>query len=115
MVYTHRDDDIPAPLTSLQFQIMTALSAGPMHGYLLAQRCSTESGEYIQPSSGTLYNVLDRLLKQGHIMRVERTRGRGSANPRQVYALTGAGRLVLGWEADRLTKVANLAKRRLKV
>ena len=114
MALSSRNDTKPIILTGLYFQIMTTLAAGPMHGYSIAKTCDRESNGAIAPAPGALYAAIARLSALGFIIRIERTIGAGSANPRQVYALTEAGRGILGSEADRLAVVASLARKRLR-
>ena len=111
--YRLEEDRIPI-LTGLYFQIMTTLAAGPMHGYAVAKVCKRESNGAIAPAPGALYAAIERLSKMHYIVRIERTMGAGSANARQVYALTEVGRMILASEADRLSVAATLARKRLK-
>lgn len=49
------------------YLILTALGAGPTHGYALLQAVAELSGGRVQLKAGTLYAALDRLTSEGLI------------------------------------------------
>jgi DNA-binding PadR family transcriptional regulator len=74
-----------------------------------------DSGGSVTAEIGSLYRVLDRLLGEGLVSKVDapedgptETRGR----PRQYYALTEEGRAALRQEALRLREALELAEAR---
>ena len=115
MVSSSFDEEKLLPLTGLHTQILTVLAAGNYHGYAISQMCTRESQGQITPAPGALYAALGRLDQLGYIALVEELSGSGSPNKRRIYEITATGKLVLGWEADRLLRVAHLAHQRLKV
>jgi DNA-binding PadR family transcriptional regulator len=75
------------------FLILTALADGPKHGYALIEQAAVLSGGETQLKVGTLYTALERLSKEGLIVR--------------------AGRLALEAEAERMKALAAQASLRL--
>jgi len=72
--------------------ILTVLSEGPLHGYAIARKIETVSGEVLSLNEGSLYPALHSLEHEGAVTAEwERASGR----PRKVYRLTAKGRRVL--------------------
>jgi DNA-binding PadR family transcriptional regulator len=94
------------PLTEATYFIMLSLSHEPRHGYAIMKDVQTLSEDRVILSTGTLYGVLKRLLKQGWIERVEEEPDKNgvedSGRIRKAYALTSLGRRVLETEISRL-------------
>ncbi|MFJ4097652.1 PadR family transcriptional regulator [Kitasatospora sp. NPDC089913] len=91
--------------------LLTALADAPRHGYALIQEISAISDGRVKMRTGTLYGALDRLLQQGLIEVAAEEIVDGRA--RRTYALTDGGRDALTTEAERLSAVAEEARRRL--
>jgi DNA-binding PadR family transcriptional regulator len=93
------------------FLILTALAAGPQHGYGIITEVGQISGGRVKLRAGTLYTALERLRVDGMIGvdREEVVEGR----LRRYYRLTPAGTAVLAEEAARLHANAAAALRRL--
>ena len=93
------------------FLILTALAAGPQHGYGIITDAERISGGVTRLQTGTLYMALDRLRSDELIVpdREEVVDGR----LRRYYRLTPAGTKVLADEATRLQAHAAVALRRL--
>ncbi|AUG75809.1 Transcriptional regulator [Kitasatospora sp. MMS16-BH015] len=91
--------------------LLTALADAPRHGYALIQEVAAISGGRVRLRTGTLYGALDRLLGQG-LIRVE-SEEIVDGRARRTYALHGGGREVLAAEAERLSTLAEEARRRL--
>jgi DNA-binding PadR family transcriptional regulator len=94
------------------FLILTALAAGPKHGYGIITDVTRISDGRVRLRAGTLYAALDRLHADGLIDfdRDEIANGR----LRRYYRLTDAGAGRLAAEVDRLRRHANAAARRLR-
>src|SRR5262245_7772462 len=94
------------------FLILTALAAGPQHGYGVITDVAEISGGQVVLRAGTLYAALDRLRAEGLIEsdREEIVDGR----VRRYYRLTGEGATRLSAEADRITRHATAATTRLR-
>jgi DNA-binding PadR family transcriptional regulator len=73
--------------------ILSALSSGPHHGYQLVLEIEQKSGGVFRFKHGTLYPILHKLEKEGHI------RGgwleEASKRKRKSYRLTASGRQYL--------------------
>jgi len=93
------------------FLIMTALAAGPQHGYGIMTDVAGISGGRVRLRAGTLYAALDRLRADGLIAadREEVV----DARLRRYYRLTPDGTARLAAEAARLRANAEAAAGRL--
>jgi transcriptional regulator len=82
---------------TLDMLILKALSAGPMHGFAVAQRLRQLTDEVIQVGEGSLYPALSRMEQRGWI----KSEWGVSDNNRKAkyYRLTKAGRKQLEGEA----------------
>ncbi|MBG0831282.1 helix-turn-helix transcriptional regulator [Planomonospora sp. ID67723] len=94
------------------FLILTALAAGPQHGYGVITDVREISGDRVRLRAGTLYAALDRLQAEGLIAtdREEVVDGR----VRRYYRLTDEGGARLAAEAERLRRHAEAATARLR-
>ncbi|PRX46888.1 PadR family transcriptional regulator [Nonomuraea fuscirosea] len=94
------------------FLILTALAAGPQHGYGVIIDVERISGGQIRLRAGTLYAAFDRLEHEGLIAeeREEIVEGRA----RRYYRLTGDGANRLAAEVDRMRRHAHAATVRLR-
>jgi DNA-binding PadR family transcriptional regulator len=94
------------------FLILTALAAGPKHGYGIMSEVTSISAGRVRLRAGTLYAALDRLLGDGTVgvVREEVVDGR----LRRYYHLTPAGADLLAAETARLSANARIAARRLR-
>jgi DNA-binding PadR family transcriptional regulator len=94
------------------FLIMTALAAGPLHGYAVIKEVSRLSAGTVHLAAGTLYAALDRLSDEGMIEvdREETVDGR----LRRYYRLTGPGASALTAEAEQMRSDARMVLQRLR-
>ncbi|MER7208794.1 helix-turn-helix transcriptional regulator [Streptosporangium sp. NPDC020072] len=94
------------------FLILTALAAGPQHGYGVISDVQEISGGRVRLRAGTLYAALDRLQSENLIAtdREEVVEGR----IRRYYRLTAEGGTRLATEAERLRRHAEAASTRLR-
>src|SRR5258707_261732 len=99
------------PLQEPTFLILTALAAGPLHGYGVIQEVTALSDGRVVLRPGTLYGALDRLADQGIVEQngEEVVDGR----LRRYYRITEDGATLLQAEAARLAANAAHARRRL--
>ena len=100
------------PLREPAFLVLTALAAGPMHGYALVEDVLRLSDGQVRLHTGTLYGVLDRLREAG-LIDVDREEIVDS-RLRRYYTLTDAGIARLAAEAERMGRNANAAASRLR-
>jgi DNA-binding PadR family transcriptional regulator len=94
------------------FLVLTALAAGPLHGYGVIQEVSTLSRGETVLGAGTLYGALDRLAEHGLVAvdREEAVDGR----LRRYYRLTDDGATALAAEIARLRRNTSAAESRLR-
>ena len=98
--------------------VLSALRAGPRHGYQIALDVEDVSGGVFDLQHGTLYPLLHRLERDG---RVEGRWTVGGGRRRKEYSLTPAGRRHLGVEGralhaamQRLSEVLGVADAKLR-
>jgi len=94
------------------FLILTALAAGPQHGYGIMSDVASISSDRVKLRAGTLYAALDRLRADG-VIDVDREEVVES-RLRRYYKLTPAGIAMLEGEAARLQANARVAVGRLR-
>ncbi|SNY37220.1 PadR family transcriptional regulator [Paractinoplanes atraurantiacus] len=89
--------------------ILAALQDEPRHGYAIITRAAELSQQRVTLSTGTLYQALDRLSRDGliEVVRDEVVNGRA----RRHYALTPDGRTALEVEATRMAEAARIVLR----
>jgi PadR family transcriptional regulator len=90
---------------TLDLLVLTTLSRGPQHGYGIAARIQSISGEILRVEEGSLYPALHRMEQLGWIAAEWQT----TENNRRarLYRLTSAGQKRLAEEEarwERLTK-----------
>ncbi|MGD8698412.1 MAG: PadR family transcriptional regulator [Gemmatimonadales bacterium] len=91
------------PLTDLSFHVLLALGAGASHGYAIGKDIQRRSAGRLDPATGSLYQALRRLQRDGLIEEVERPlRITVDDSRRQYFQLTPLGRRVFAAEAHRL-------------
>jgi len=95
------------------FLILTALAAGPQHGYGVMTDVEEISAGRLRLRAGTLYAALDRLTADGLVAedREEVVGGR----LRRYYRLTADGTAALAAETQRLRANAAVAAKRLRL
>lgn len=100
------------PLPPHDFHVLLALLDAPRHAYGLARAVDEENGD-VRLEIGSLYRILSRLTGQGLIEDFDPPAGAaGHEARRRYYRITAFGRQVATAEADRLTTVLRLARRR---
>src|SRR5690606_9644361 len=112
-LYTdHRYIDHVRRMQEPTFLILTALAAGPQHGYGVMTAVERISDGQVRLRAGTLYAAFDRLREEGLIIedREEIVDGR----VRRYYRLTGDGAARLAAEAERMRRHARAATARLR-
>lgn len=94
---------------TLDLLILKTLSAGPLHGYAIAQRIQERSEDVLVVEEGSLYPALYRMEEKGWIAAEW---GRSEKNRRaKYYSLTRAGRQQLAAETalwERLRRAITL-------
>ena len=100
------------PLAPHDFQVLLVLLEGPRHAYGLSQAVDEENGD-VRLEIGSLYRILSRLTGQGVIEDFDPpSDAEGHEARRRYYRITSFGRKVAAAEANRLSSVVRLARRR---
>jgi DNA-binding PadR family transcriptional regulator len=101
------------PLREPTFLILTALAAGPQHGYGIMTDVAEISGGRVRLRAGTLYAALNRLAAE---RLVESDREEiVDARLRRYYRLTPHGAQRLEAEVERMRSNTAVAARRLRL
>jgi DNA-binding PadR family transcriptional regulator len=95
------------------FLILTALAAGPQHGYGIMTDVSQISGGRVRLRAGTLYAALNRLATE-HMVEFDREEI-VDARLRRYYRLTPHGAQRLEAEVERMRSNTAIAARRLRL
>jgi DNA-binding PadR family transcriptional regulator len=95
------------------FLILTALAAGPQHGYGIMSDVAQISGGRVRLRAGTLYAALNRLVVE-NLVEVDREQI-VDTRLRRYYRLTPHGTQRLAAEVDRMRRHTAVAARRLAV
>lgn len=98
-------------LSEQAFLVLTALADEPRHGYGLIQEVRQLSDDRVQLAAGTLYGLLDRLVRQG-LVELDREEVENS-RLRRYYKITEPGAEAVRAAAERMAEGAKLAKQRL--
>jgi len=107
------DPDDYLPLAPATLHILLSLAGEPMHGYGIMQEVLRQSGGRYNLGPGTLYDNLQRLMKQ-HLVE-EVPEGSAEKNSRRrYYRLSSLGRGVLSQEIARLDDVVREGRMRLR-
>jgi DNA-binding PadR family transcriptional regulator len=104
------DDDLleNLPLPTAQFFVLFALAEGEKHGYRIMQDIRELSGGTFSAGPATLYTTIKKLSDQDLISETPSS----TEDRRRTYALTPAGRRLLGAEFQRQQQVLDLARRK---
>ena len=102
-----------APLKPHWFYILLALAEGERHGLAVARDVQTLSDGAVRLWPATLYGSLDELRARRWIEELDEN-PQDESERRRYYRLTRAGRAVLTAEADRLGRLARLARSRAR-
>ena len=98
------------PLSDLAFHVLLALGEGPSHGYAIGKDVEERSGGRLDPTTGSLYQVLQRLSADGLIAAAKSPAG--TDERRKYFALTASGRRAAAAEAARLDALVRVARKR---
>lgn len=92
--------------------VLTALAAGPQHGYGIVKDVESLSQGEVTLRVGTLYGALDRLADDG-MVEIDHEEIVDS-RLRRYYRLTDAGAARLAADASRVRRQATVALKRLR-
>ena len=98
------------PLSPGDFQLLLALSQGPLHGYGIMKAVDETSRSRVSIEIGSIYRIVARLVTAGLIAEDQAAGDVVHAGKaRRTYRLTGLGLAVLRAEAQRLRDAVSLA------
>jgi DNA-binding PadR family transcriptional regulator len=102
------DDDLldNLPLPTASFFVLFALAEGEKHGYRIMQDIRQLSGGTFSAGPATLYTTIKKLSDQELISEIFDS----AEDRRRTYALTAAGKRLLGAEFDRQQALLDLAR-----
>jgi DNA-binding PadR family transcriptional regulator len=98
-------------LTPIAFEVLLSLMNGPQHGYGIKLDIEARTEGEISLGSGTLYQAIQRLERDGYIAAV-RTRERADPRRGRTYQLQPAGRTAVREYLRRLSRVVDYARAR---
>ena len=107
------DPDDYLPLAPAVLHILLSLAGEPMHGYGIMQEVLRQSEGRYNLGPGTLYDNLQRLMKQRLVEEAGGPRGQETSR-RRYYRLSQLGRGVLSQEIARLEDVVHEGRMRLR-
>lgn len=93
--------------TRAEFHVLLSLLDGPRHGYGLMQDVDELSDGRLRLGPGTLYTAIKRLRRAGLISECD-----ADGERRRCYKLTRKGRDIASEEAQRLSALVRVARRR---
>jgi DNA-binding PadR family transcriptional regulator len=97
------------PLTAPVFHVLVALADGNKHGYAILKEVADRTGGKIHLSSGTLYAIIKRLLRDGLIDEIDERTDHDDER-RRYYGVTAFGRQVAAAEAERMEELLSAAR-----
>ena len=102
----------PVDLTPIGFEVLLSLASGPLHGYGIKLDVEARTAGELSLGSGTLYQAIARLEREGLI--AEAPAPRGAADPRRgrIYRLEPLGRASLDHHLRRLRRALDYARAR---
>ena len=101
------------PLAPATLHILLSLAGEPMHGYGIMQEVLGQSGGRYRLGPGTLYDNLQRLMKQ-RIVEETAAPANEEGSRRRYYRLSKLGHGVLSQEITRLEDVVHEGRARLR-
>jgi DNA-binding PadR family transcriptional regulator len=107
-----RDRQTPADLTPIALEVLLSLADAPRHGYGIKLDIEERTAGELVLGSGTLYQAVQRLERDGLI--AGSAPARGDADPRRgrLYSLEPEGRAALVAQLRRLERSVAFARRR---
>jgi DNA-binding PadR family transcriptional regulator len=101
------------PLSPATLHILLALTTGDMHGYAIMQDVLRQSEGLYKLGPGTLYDNLQKLVRQGMVKELGAKSGDEDSR-RRYYRLTALGSGVLSAEISRLESVVRDARLQMR-
>ena len=102
------------PLSPAALHILLSLAGEERHGYGIMQDIARQSEGRYKLGPGTLYDNLQKLMKERLVEETENS-STGAESRRRYYRLTKLGRSVLSTEIARLEEAIREAKLHLRI
>jgi len=103
----------PAPLRSVELEILLALADEERHGYAIMQETAQRTGGGLHLDPGTLYRALGRMREAGLVAESARRRDPAAGDERRrYYRITALGRRAAREEMKRLEELLRAARQR---
>jgi DNA-binding PadR family transcriptional regulator len=100
------------PIREPTLYVLSALAAGPLHGYAIIKAVEELSEGRLKLRAGTLYGALARLQVDGFVA-FDGTAKEGGPE-RRIFSLTRSGARLLADEVDRLEANAAMGRSQLR-
>lgn len=100
----------PVDLTPIGFEVLLSLASGPRHGYGIKLDIEERTRGELSLGSGTLYQAIQRLEREGLIAEAAATARGGDARRGRTYRLEPLGRSSLTEHLKRLNRVVEYAR-----
>jgi DNA-binding PadR family transcriptional regulator len=107
------DSREPAPeLTPIGFEVLLTLMDGPQHGYGIKLDIEARTDGEVSLGSGTLYQAIQRLEREGLIGEARAAREPADARRGRSYQIQPQGRAAVREHLRRLNRVVEYARAR---
>jgi DNA-binding PadR family transcriptional regulator len=100
----------PADLTPIGFEVLLSLAGGPLHGYGIKLDIEARTRGELSLGSGTLYQAIQRLERDGLIGEAAGDKDKGDARRGRTYRLEPRGRASLEQHLRRLSRAVDYAR-----
>ena len=108
----HKADATPPELTPIGFEVLLSLASGPLHGYGIKLEIEERTSGELSLGSGTLYQAIQRLERDGLIAEAAPPRGARDARRGRSYRLQPSGRAALDHHLRGLSRAIEYARAR---
>ena len=105
-------DQPPLDLTPIGFEVLLSLAGGPLHGYGIKLDVEERTAGELSLGSGTLYQAIQRLEREGMIAESADSAARSDARRGRTYRLEPRGRASLAHHLKRLSRAVDYARAR---
>lgn len=102
----------PVELTPIGFEVLLSLAGGPLHGYGIKLDIEARTAGEVSLGSGTLYQAVARLEREGLIAETAAPRGTADNRRGRTYRLEPLGRASLDDHLRRLSRAVDYARAR---
>ena len=103
-------DPPPLELTPIGFEVLLSLASGPLHGYGIKLAIEERTAGEISLGSGTLYQAIQRLEREGLIAEADVAGTRGDPRRGRTYRIEPLGRSSLANHLRRLSRAVDYAR-----